>query len=493
MKNIYRKTFLSLFVIGLFTTSCSDALDITQKGTATEEVIYKTLADLQTGLNAAYLQYNPGANSNGDGDAILFNDLFTDNLKTGSSYSGHGIGTYQWNIQASSFTPTSIWSNRYATINLVNRVLRAADRIEPTLQSSELSDFNHLKGQLYALRAIAHYDIFMYFTPNYQDSSSLSAIIVDYVPEITDTPARNTAGEVVDFIFADLDRADAHLSDEIGSAYFINKDVVKAFRAKLSLAVGDYSTAGTLASELLAAYPLANRDQYIDLFKDLNTENQKIELIFGLLRVRGNSAVAGSWYSNSSDVGGSPLFEMSQQLYNLFEPGDVRIDEVLLDDTSDEANGLLLIDKYPGGEQPLLNHLKIVRSSEMAFILAEVQARDGLFVEAANTLRLVTDARYNGAGSSPSISFGNLNDALNRILIERRKEFCFEGHRYLDLKRIGKEIGVGIHRLESDANSFAIGAPTDLPPTDYRFTLPIPQSEINGNRSVEQNPEYTNN
>src|SRR5690554_1622720 len=75
MKNICKKTFLSLFVIGLFTTSCSDAIDITQKGTATEEVIYRTLEDLQAGLNAAYLQYNPGGNANGNGDVILFNDL----------------------------------------------------------------------------------------------------------------------------------------------------------------------------------------------------------------------------------------------------------------------------------------------------------------------------------------------------------------------------------------------------------------------------------
>lgn len=491
MKNIFKISFYSFLFVGLVTTSCSDATDIIQKGEATEEIVYKTVGDLQLGLNGVYRVYNPGANDNGNGDAILFNDLFTDNIKTGSSYGGHGIQMYQFNLQASSYTPESIWANRYVTINYANRVLRAADNIESTIGASEIAQFNHIKAQLLTWRAIAHYDIFMYFTPNYQDPSSLSAIIMDYVPEILDKPARNTAGEVVEFIFNDLDTASNLIAAGGSDPFFINIDVINAFKAKLALATGDYPTAGQLAEELLAKYPLADRLNYIALFEDSAATPE--ELIFGLLRVRGDSQVAGSWYANATNINGSPLFEMSKQLYDLYESGDVRIDEVLLDGTSQPENDIYLIDKYPGSELLLLNHLKIVRSSEMAFILAEVQARNSDFTGAAVTLRSVTDARYNGVGSSPAISFSNLNAALNRILLERRKELCFEGHRYLDLKRIGREISVGIDRYASDAATFSSAAPTSLPSSDYRFTLPIPQAEINGNRNVEQNPTYTNN
>ncbi len=488
MKNIFR-TFFSLLALLFAMVSCSDAIDIVQEGEATEDVIFNNVDDLQAGLNGVYLQYDPGANDNGQGDAILFNDLFTDNLKTGSSNSGHGIQMYQFNLQASSTTPEYIWSNRYSTINYANRVLRAAGNLEGSISETEIDRFNNIKAQLFAMRAIAHYDIFMYFTSDYLNSSSLSAIIMDYVPEITDKPARNTASEVSEFIFADLDRAEESLTENIASPFYVNIDVINAFRAKLAVATGDYVKAGTLAKDLVDKYPLADRANYINLFKDQGQS----ELIFGLLRVRTNSEVAGSWYANNTGIEGSPLFEMSRQLYDLFEPGDVRIDDVLLDETSVPADNILLINKYPGSELPLLNHLKIVRSSEMAFIVAEVQARNSQFDLAASTLRSVTDARYSGAGSSPTIVFTNLNDALAKILVERRKELCFEGHRYLDLKRIGKEIGVGIDRLASDATSFSSTAPTILFSTDYRFTLPIPQAEINGNRSVEQNPIYTNN
>ncbi len=491
MKNIFKISFYSFLFVGLVTTSCSDATDIIQKGEATEDIVYQTVGDLQLGLNGVYRVYNPGANSNGNGDAILFNDLFTDNIKTGSSYSGHGIQMYQFNLQASSYTPESIWANRYTTINYANRVLRAANNIESTLETSEVAQFNHIKAQLLTWRAIAHYDIFMYFTPDYQNPSSLSAIIMDYVPEILDKPARNTAEEVIEFIFNDLNTASDLIAAGGTNPFFINSDVIDAFKAKLALATGDYDMAGQLATELLAKYPLADRLSYIALFEDLDTST---ELIFGLSRVRGDSQVAGSWYANATNINGSPLFEMSKQLYDLFEPGDVRIDEVLLDDTSQPENDIYLIDKYPGSEQLLLNDLKIVRSSEMAFILAEVQARSSDFAGAATTLTSVTDARYNGPGTSPAISsFSNLNDALNRVLLERRKELCFEGHRYLDIKRIGREINAGIERYASDAATFSSAAPTSLPANDYRFTLPIPQAEINGNRNVDQNPTYTNN
>lgn len=72
--------------------------------------------------------------------------------------------------------------------------------------------------------------------------------------------------------------------------------------------------------------------------------------------------------------------------------------------------------------------------------------------------------------------------------MDRRKEFAFEGHRYLDIKRIGNEINVGVNRLAYDALSFS--APLALPASDYRFTLPIPRSELSANPTITQNPNY---
>jgi len=490
MKNIVKKYWIAFSLLFGIIISCSDATEIKQKGEGTRSIVYKDIEGLQSGLNGVYLTYNPANANNGTGADFLFNDLFTDNLRAGGSNSGHGSNVYIWNLNTITETPRLIWGNRYAVIRYANEVLEGADEIANQIAPEDMDMFNHIKAQLFVWRAICHYDIFMYFTTDYKNSSALSAIIMDHVPELFEKPSRSTVADVVDFIINDLDVATTLIDDTATNPFYITSDVIKAYKTKLSLATGDYATAGTLAQELLTKYPLAGRTDYIALFDD--SAVVPTELIFGLLRVGNNHQVGTNWYANASNISGSPLFEMSRQLYDLYYGGDVRFDEVLLDDTSIPAQNRLLIDKYPGGERPLLNHLKIIRSSEMAFIVAETQARAGDLVGAANTLKALIDIRYapNTVPPEENVFFSSINNALNRILLERRKELCFEGHRYIDLKRLGTEINVGISRLVIDASTF-LTTNLFLAPTDYRFTLPIPQAEINGNRaSIVQNPGY---
>ena len=122
----------------------------------------------------------------------------------------------------------------------------------------------------------------------------------------------------------------------------------------------------------------------------------------------------------------------------------------------------------------------------MLLIRAEVQARGGMLTEAAATIKALRDSRY--TGNAPAVNYSSTTVALTDILLERRRELAFEGHRYLDLKRLGGELNIGIDRDSRDCASFT--APCNLPANDYRFTLPIPRSEINANPSIEQNPGY---
>jgi hypothetical protein len=63
----------------------------------------------------------------------------------------------------------------------------------------------------------------------------------------------------------------------------------------------------------------------------------------------------------------------------------------------------------------------------------------------------------------------------------------FEGHRYLDLKRLG---AAGNRSIDRDATECAGLAGCTLPVSDYRFTMPIPQLEVTGNPTIQQNPNY---
>lgn len=493
MKKIFKFSLLALF---LGFASCEDATDIIQESELGEEVAYRTLGDLQTGLNGVYAAYTPDSGSNGSGDAILFNDLFTDNMKRGQASTGQGNEVYGFFLQPGSQFPGTLFSNRYAVINFSNRLLRAYDRIVPGLTSdADVEAAERIKAQALTLRALAHFDLLQYFTEDYQDPSSLAVAILDVVPESNQVFPRNTAGEVYDFIIADLTEASSLIGDfgEIadGNAvhpFYVNADVIDAIRARVALYQGDYALAGTLAADLLADHPIvATTTDYFNMFV---SDEPKSEQIFTLARLQGDNGIVGLYYANQATIDGSPFFEMSNGLLNTFSNDDIRR-QLLLETSSnyvglDSPDNILLIGKYRGSAaDQTVNHIKLIRSSEMLFILAETQARAGQLTEAANNIAALRAAR---TGATPTVNYATTTEALTDILLERRKELAFEGHRYLDLKRLGVELGIGINRNPTDCSSFS--ASCGLPSTDYRFTLPIPRNEIRANPTVQQNTGY---
>jgi starch-binding outer membrane protein, SusD/RagB family len=147
----------------------------------------------------------------------------------------------------------------------------------------------------------------------------------------------------------------------------------------------------------------------------------------------------------------------------------------------------LVMRKYPGatGKGNLVNDIKVMRLSEMFLIKAEAQAQTGDLAGVAATIKQLRDARTSRLQALPS--YANLTAALTDILSERRKELAFEGHRYIDLKRLGVVTNVGILRDPIDC---AINGACSLPASDYRMTLPIAISEIRINSAAIQNPGY---
>jgi hypothetical protein len=68
---------------------------------------------------------------------------------------------------------------------------------------------------------------------------------------------------------------------------------------------------------------------------------------------------------------------------------------------------------------------------------------------------------------------------------ERFKELPFEGHRFWDLKRRNLPVS-------RDAADAPTATGTTLPAGNFRFLLPIPNSEVQANPKIQQNPGYTN-
>lgn len=177
------------------------------------------------------------------------------------------------------------------------------------------------------------------------------------------------------------------------------------------------------------------------------------------------------------------------------------------------SKDVLLIGKYPGiSGADLKNDIYLFRTADILLAMAEARAAKGQLSDGSTdpddligkrtnvysiiyTLRAArwvpakaTPPSFTGI-SMPSIT--SQQSAFNAILNERRVEFAFEGHRYLDMKRLGVKAGSpGFTRYSKDC---AVNGACNLPANDHRMTLPIPVGEMNGNNSLttdSQNPGY---
>jgi hypothetical protein len=504
MKNI-KNLFLA---IGVFSglVACNDAIDIDQPGRLDADAAFQTVDDLEAGLFGVYDQFDISPD-------IAFQSIFTDELSIGFDNGGQGLADYGFVLNAGSDAPEAFWTNGYDQLNAANRLIEAAEIVTPE-DAADQARYNQVLGEAYALRAWGHFILLSYFSPDYADDNALSVINLDFVPTIDQQLLRNTNGETFALIEEDLTRAASLITEDNGVTR-INDDFVTALRARIAAYRADptdptdpnWAAAASLSQQLIDKYPLANRAEYEAMFLDTSDG----EVIFKLERTNNDtydgqgatgSPFAGGWAGArfafvDATLAGSPYFEMGRSLFNLLDPADIRYDvnvapTSLIDPdyltNQNPATDILVVQKYPGSEgQPLMNDLKIFRASEMYLIRAEALVAQGNLGEAAELIQDLRDARFGAATALPS--FSNSTQAYAAILNERRIELAFEGHRYLDLKRLGSVANQGVLKDPVDC---AFNGACTLSADDFRFTLPLPIVEFNANPGIreQQNPGY---
>ncbi|MDR6159078.1 hypothetical protein QF023_002594 [Chryseobacterium sp. SLBN-27] len=350
-------------------------------------------------------------------------------------------------------------------------------------------------------------------------------------------------GDIYNQINADLDFAYNNVVNDNSASgyYYVSKPMIDALRARLNINRGNYALAKQYAQAAITgsgltltpatpmpagtpaytgtwatafyneATPQGTAVPYRNLWNDrVNTGTASApsyqafrgENIWALSRpltgAWGN--IAALYTTNATNTNGSPLFDMGRNLYNTltsyttdirrfaFVDPTSKISASYATDPNYIVNDVIIIDKYPGkGNQNLRNDVKAIRLSEMYLIAAEADAFLGNLSSAATYVKSVRDARrYSGTTTAPT--YGSLATALQDILKERRAELCFEGHRYVDLRRLGKTAGVSIDRHFTDDRISSL--PTTLDINSYKFTLPIPLPEVQGNPTIVQNPGY---
>ncbi len=490
MKNMY-KIIMAVMLVSV--VSCNDAIEIDQPGRLGADAAFRSVSDLRAGLLGAY-------NFLDTTNEIGFTASFTDEVFRGTDNGGQNLAIQNFNLNSTDAYVSSIWNSYYAAIGLANRIIAASETID---RSENPEDFDNVVAQAYSIRAFSHFQILTYFSTDYEDDSALAGLLLTApTDDIFANVGRSTNGEFYEQIASDLAISSSLLNTEPG-VKFMGRDFNTALRARIAAYRGQYTQADGFAASLLESYPIANPAQYAAMYEDADFT----EVIFSLERSIGDTydgqgTAGGGWagslfaFVDATDSGG-PFMELSRSTYNILNgTPDIRLAvNVNIDDSSPDPDyasnpnfvndDVLLVGKYPGGAQPLLNDLKVFRSAEMLLIRAEAAADAGNLVGAANFVKQLRDARF--GFPQPLPTYANQTEAFGDILDERRLEFLLEGHRYVDLKRLGER---GNRTIDRDDTECALLAACSIPVTDNRFTMPIPLGELTGNAGITQNPGY---
>jgi hypothetical protein len=235
------------------------------------------------------------------------------------------------------------------------------------------------------------------------------------------------------------------------------------------------------AANMVSAKPAA-RNNVVGVWKDANQDG----LLFYIPNEVGTLGIGvGVAYSQGSLTNLTPEYVVDYDFFNEFSNDDIR-KEAYTAPGKKGANNYNAIVKWFGRGTSFdgLVDLKILRAAEAYLNKAEAYYRLGNESAARTALDEVRTRRYT------TFAGGETGQALlDAIMLERRLEFAFEGHRFLDLKRWG----LGVQRDGFGDLRDGSGVPSDvqsLSAGSTKLQLPIDQSIMDANPNLQQNPGY---
>lgn len=468
MKFLLNYKFVSFLCFGLLLfSSCKKQLELRPTDVIDETKAFRTVTDLQKGLNGVYSQIGAGLVS-----GIYLAALPSDEVRISvGENSGAGTFTYKWQYTAAAVgnDASADYQTFYRAIDRAHRVLNAMDQVTPA-NAAEESQKRRIQAELIAFRGIAYYELVKRWMPAGYDPSALGVPIV-LKSDLLQKPARNTVGDVLAQAENDLNTGlnAAEIPANANDVFRLNKAALTAYLARIALLKKDWSKALNLADQAitLSGKTLATRTEYPNIWKDLT--NSEV-----ILKFDNNYTVASLWRSTAGTVDYEPSVKLKSQ-YN--RTTDIRFSSFF----GSAGNDTSIVIKYPGNSSgPANNHVKAIRVSELSLIKAEAYAETGQLAQAATE---VNNIRRNRITGYTDVTFATKDEAITAILNERYKELAFEGFRFFDLKRRS----LPVERITADVQSSNWQT---LPANNFRFAFPIPADEIFANPATVQNPGY---
>lgn len=504
-KSILILTTIALLVINW---SCKKALDIDPRQSIPAETALTSKDGISAALNSVYVRLK-SARVYGR-DLVALPEALADN-GFATNKSGRLLPEAQ-NVQGAHFTGT-LWQLCYEAINQGNLILDAIPAAtDPTISAADRISW---EGQLYFLRALNHLNVVLAYA--YIPGADVAANNRGGVPIMlkgTNTvegattlkPSRAPIPEVYAQIVRDLEAANSRLTNSFVNVGLANKAAAQALLSRVHLYTKNFADSKRWADSAfaLAGSRLTTTASYVSnwraathgetLFHVLyasNAENigvnESLNTSFTTLGAPGGTVTQGfgDLVPTITLLNALGITLTGGNTSAIFTGGNASIASRsadvrnLLYEVGTAGRGLSKVEctKFIGKNGfANLDNVPVIRVSEVILNRAEAQATPGSPVlnEAAALADLNRIVTNRGLPAFTGLTGTAL---LEEILNQRRIELAFEGHRFWDLKRLGRDLVKAPHY-------------NTVPFFDTRILAPLPQREVDGNKNLVQNPGY---
>ena len=376
---------------------------------------------------------------------------------------------YTWEQDVKTNEDVADWTRPYLCVFNANVVLDGVSQLQRT--NINQADYDRVKGSALFYRAHAFYQLAQVFAPPYHSASAVTdlGIPLRLSSDIGEKLSRATVKETYERILADLLEAKDLLLPNVQYKERPSRQAAFALLARTYQTMMEYEKALVYADSCL---------QLQNTLLDFNTLSTSTAYPFLNSAVKEKEMIFSSTMIGQSGQIPIGIFvaKIDSVLYRSYADNDLR--KVVFFRTGSPSGF-----RFKGSYLGHAHHFAGLAVDEVYLIRAECKARVGDVQSAMDDLNTLLITRYKKDVNKRFVPLvaSSAHEALERILEERRKELCFRGLRWTDLRRLnleGRDIAL-TRKLD--------GKEYHLSPNDPKYTYPIPEAVIGFNKTMPQN------
>ncbi|MFR3328623.1 MAG: RagB/SusD family nutrient uptake outer membrane protein [Odoribacter splanchnicus] len=491
------KYIVIIILLGMLGTSCANFLKEYSQDQAyirsyedlDELLIGETYMETSFGnTEACYFPYihlmADETKENMESDGISLPDYGQPTKK----YFGYITWQYRVGYAVDKLTTTEedvYWNKLYKHINIANMILDEIDK-QKAERDSDIQNVDRIRGEAYFLRAAYYFILANLYCQPYEPGNASETLGIPvkttyYIEDINFS--RGTLADVYKQIIEDLEKAAENLTDIPRKSVFrANISAVRLLQSRVYLYMQNWEKAAEYARLCLDL-----QDELVDLNlfyeSDVFATANSPELIFSM----GGNNIPNLLTNLFAGV------SVSDGLQKCFKYGDLRSQYFIVYDKEGvpvwDCNKFAL---QGSGLNAEVSECCLFRTAEAWLNLAEALANQDEEDDARNALDELRKNRISRNNFSKTALTG---DALVlEIRDERRRELCFEGHRWFDLRRYTVCENVpftgsirNTYSALSSADKISSVSTYELKADDPSWTLQIPY-EVVEFEELEPNP-----